>query len=293
MSKRKNNLSILLAIASILAICLLLIVLVGYVIVRAAIPTEVYSSENKDYTDIMNSEYRYNMVDLLSYTDISYNTDDVEYYDFSNASTTYTEEEESSEPIEYEVQYGDSFWSIADKFYGDGLRYTYIMASNNMTSLHPGDIVTIYDPEVYEVDESTVEEMTTIATQSTVSYTEPSPVGYSNGTKPDWTTYKDTTSYDTTGMTYAGNFRITGYDPHCVHCCGKSDGITASGNQAILGYSVGCNSLPLGTIVYIVGYGIFRVDDVGGSSTNLIDIACDSHDICFQMTGKADVYIIR
>ena len=33
---------------------------------------------------------------------------------------------------------------------------------------------------------------------------------------------------------YIGTHKITGYDI-CVSCCGKTDGITASGEQAIVG----------------------------------------------------------
>ena len=208
--------------------------------------------------------------------------------------------EEDPQYIEYRVSAGDSFWSIANTYYGDGSKYAYIMAMNDITMIHPGDIIKIYDPEDYEVDDSVVEEyeevsaMIAESTPTTISYTEPVSVsGSSDGTKPDWTTYKDTTVYDTSNMTYVGEYKITGYDPHCKHCCGKTDGYTAAGTQAILGYSAGSNSLPLGTVVYIEGYGIFRIDDCGGSSKNLIDIACDSHDICYQMTGRANVYIVK
>ena len=103
---------------------------------------------------------------------------------------------------------------------------------------------------------------------------------------------KDGSSLDKTGMTYMGNWRITGYDPHCDHCCGKHNGITASGRQAEFGVTCGINNLPLGTKIYIEGYGVYRVDDRGGMSKNHVDIACPSHDVCYQMTGYADVYVI-
>lgn len=213
--------------------------------------------------------------------------------------------ESAPEYIEHVVSAGDSFWAIADTYYGDGTKYGYVMAANDVTTIHPGDIVKIYDPEEYEIEDTMVDEYvekieTEIQSPSstanaTISYNnEPAPIsGSSDGTKPDWTTYRDTTAYDTSNMTYVGEYKITGYDPHCAHCCGKTDGYTAAGTQAILGYSAGSNSLPLGTVVYIEGYGIFRIDDCGGSSKNLIDIACDSHDICYHMTGRANVYIVN
>lgn len=210
--------------------------------------------------------------------------------DVVDEETTVVEEEA---PVEYVVQYGDCFWEIADMYYGDGAMYPVLMEANNKTSLHPGDVITICDLEDYNVEEIVAAAQESVAVSTSYKSAPATSTGSSDGTKPDWTTYKDSTPYDTTGMTYAGEFKITGYDPHCAHCCGKTNGITASGNQAVLGYSVGCNNLPLGTIVYIEGYGIFRVDDRGGSSRNLIDIACDSHDICYHMTGSANVYIVN
>lgn len=287
-NKNNSNISIILHVTFILSICAILLVLVGVVLIDA-FASESIQYNNQEYINSINEYHSLANIDnIFSYDYVKEENDT--YYDFGLSDRVITEEDDTENPIEYTVQYGDSFWAISEKFYGDGNNYSYIMACNNMTKLYPGDTVLIYDPEVYEIDESVVDEVTT--TVSATSYIEPDPVESSDGTKPDWTTYKDSTVYDTTGMTYAGNFKITGYDPHCSHCCGKTDGITASGNQAILGYSVGSNSLPLGTKVYIEGYGIFRVDDMGGSSTNLIDIACDSHDICYHMTGRADVYII-
>lgn len=211
------------------------------------------------------------------------------------------EEEVEEEPdyVVYHVQPGDSFWFLADQFYNDGSLYIKIMEDNNITALYPGDVVNIYDPINRHIEDSIAMQDMNIPNKeeskpASASYTAPAPVsGSSDGTRPDASTYKDPTALDTSNMTYLGNWRITGYDPHCAHCCGKTNGITASGNQAVLGYSCGSNSLPLGTEIYIEGYGVYRVDDCGGSSTNLIDIACDSHDICYTMTGNANVYIIN
>lgn len=48
--------------------------------------------------------------------------------------------EESGERV-YTVQKGDSLWAIAEKMYGDGLRYVSIMSANGLTgpTIHPGD----------------------------------------------------------------------------------------------------------------------------------------------------------
>lgn len=59
-------------------------------------------------------------------------------------------------------------------------------------------------------------------------------------------------------------WKITAYCS-CVKCCGKSDGITASGKQAKYGY-VACNWLPFYTKVKIEGMGEFMVMDRGAKS---------------------------
>jgi 3D (Asp-Asp-Asp) domain-containing protein len=59
-------------------------------------------------------------------------------------------------------------------------------------------------------------------------------------------------------------WKITSYCS-CTKCCGKSDGITASGKQAEYGY-VACNWLPFGTLVEIEDLGLFSVQDRGAKS---------------------------
>lgn len=71
---------------------------------------------------------------------------------------------------------------------------------------------------------------------------------------------------------------ITAYCP-CVQCCGKSDGITASGEKAIEGITVAMDkSMPFGTKIYIDGVGERIVQDRGGAiKGNRIDLYFDSH----------------
>ena len=199
-----------------------------------------------------------------------------------------------------------SLWGIAKNHYGNGALYGAIAVYNGISAqamIHPGDVLKIQNDaelEAIAVSYSAPEE----TTQETVETT-PAPVTYNSSIGYGASSFdgemnveeavaiiKDQPSIDTTGMTYMGNWRITGYDPHCDHCCGKHNGITASGNQAEFGVTAGCNNLPLGTKIYVEGYGVFRVDDRGGMSKNHIDIAAPSHDACYQMTGYANVYVI-
>ncbi len=71
---------------------------------------------------------------------------------------------------------------------------------------------------------------------------------------------------------------ITAYC-HCAKCCGKTDGITASGEKAIEGITVAMDkSMPFGTKIYIDGVGERIAQDRGGAiKGNRIDLYFDSH----------------
>ena len=66
----------------------------------------------------------------------------------------------------------------------------------------------------------------------------------------------------TPAMTYLGRYYITGYDT-CVQCCGKSNGITASGTTATVGRTCAANDFSFGTRLYIDGLGERVVEDCG------------------------------
>lgn len=193
--------------------------------------------------------------------------------------TEEVEEKVKEDSITYIIQNGDSLWSISQKFYGIGEIYEKIAHDNGFTSndvIYPGQEIIIKDinTDIALLKEEEKKLVTEI-----------------QNNKPQ---INNSNTPDTSNMTYLGNYRITGYDPYCAHCCGKTDGITASGRQAVYNYSVGCNNLPLGTELYIEGYGYYRVDDYGGSSTNLIDIAMSSHKACYTVTNyNVPVYRIN
>lgn len=79
----------------------------------------------------------------------------------------------------------------------------------------------------------------------------------------------------------------------CVECCGKSDGITASGLRATPGVTVAVDPdvIPLGADV-LVDYGdgeihYYRADDVGGAiQGNRIDLCMESHEAALQAGVK-------
>lgn len=65
----------------------------------------------------------------------------------------------------------------------------------------------------------------------------------------------------------------------CKHCCGKTNGITASGTKATAGRTIAASSsYKFGTKIEIEGMGIYVVEDRGGAITgNKIDIFFNTH----------------
>ena len=70
-------------------------------------------------------------------------------------------------------------------------------------------------------------------------------------------------------------FTVTSYCS-CHECCGKSDGITASGKKARRGTIA--SPLPFGTRIKIPGYGVGVVEDRGGAIVgDRIDVWHSTH----------------
>lgn len=95
-------------------------------------------------------------------------------------------------------------------------------------------------------------------------------------------------------LRYLGEYRITGYCT-CSKCCGKSDGITASGTTATVGRTCAAGKdLPFGTVLYIKGIGYRTVEDRGGGvNGGHIDVLCENHSECYALTGHYDVYVVE
>lgn len=78
---------------------------------------------------------------------------------------------------------------------------------------------------------------------------------------------------------YTKVMNISAYCP-CELCCGKyADGVTATGKNAYTkGVAVDPNVIPLGTKIYIPGYGTVVADDVGGAiKGDKLDVRFPTH----------------
>lgn len=88
-------------------------------------------------------------------------------------------------------------------------------------------------------------------------------------------------------------FKLTAYCP-CMQCCGKTDGITASGTKATEGRTIAVdpNIIPFGTEVIINGHTYIAEDKGGAIKDNRIDVYFDSHQDALEFGVQyADVLI--
>lgn len=86
-------------------------------------------------------------------------------------------------------------------------------------------------------------------------------------------------------------FTATGYCA-CVKCCGKTNGITASGTKATAGRTIAMpKGYAFGTKIEIQGKGIYTVEDRGGAiQGNKLDIYFNTHQEALNW-GRRTVYI--
>ena len=103
------------------------------------------------------------------------------------------------------------------------------------------------------------------------------------------------TEEESENVTAIGKFKLTFYCP-CSICCGSyANGITASGTTATEGRTIAVdkNRIPLGTKVYIEGFGWFTAEDTGGAiKGNRIDVFKSSHQAALNAGVKyANVYV--
>lgn len=95
--------------------------------------------------------------------------------------------------------------------------------------------------------------------------------------------------------TNMGSFKLTFYCP-CEICNGHSTGKTATGTLAAEGRSIAVDPsvIPLGSRVYIEGFGVFIAEDTGGAiKNNKIDVFVSSHSRAYELGVKtANVYVL-
>jgi len=90
-----------------------------------------------------------------------------------------------------------------------------------------------------------------------------------------------------------GTFKITGYVPGCAHCCGQTSGIMANGETCVPWvHCAAGKEFQFGERLTIEGMGSFVVGD-RGVPNGVIDVACNTHEECYKITGHYEVFLER
>lgn len=96
--------------------------------------------------------------------------------------------------------------------------------------------------------------------------------------------------------TALGNYKLTFYDA-CVACNGNDQALTATGTTLTEGRTIAVDPsvIPLGSRVFIEGYGVFIAEDTGGAiKGNKIDIAVTTHERANELGVQyANVYLLK
>lgn len=103
-----------------------------------------------------------------------------------------------------------------------------------------------------------------------------------------------TTEIIVTELICLGQFEVTAYCD-CGICCGKSDGITATGTKATAGrtLAVDPSEIPYGSVVVIGGHEYIAEDCGGAVRGNVVDIYFDSHDEALRYGRQIHTVYIR
>jgi 3D (Asp-Asp-Asp) domain-containing protein len=97
---------------------------------------------------------------------------------------------------------------------------------------------------------------------------------------------------------YLGEFTITAYCS-CPICCGKSDGITYTGDIATEGITAGADKSLLNEVIEIEGLGYRTVQDVPAKRIlrrykgKVIDIYISDHETASHFKKKLKIWIIK
>ena len=243
-----------------------------------------------------------------------------EIFNFSSKTTNEEikfEEETATPSIDkYTIKAGDSYWSISKELYGSGIYYTALAMYNNFEitdTLVVGKTIlvpNVNDPKfvniMNQIQNKNIENIetwnqeksgTTINAGPSTKYkygTRSNPSVNINVPELNQIMKNYTKEVDTSTFTSLGSYKITGYTPACDHCCENTDGRGAAGVNMICGYSVAApENIPFGTTLYIEGYGFYVVEDRGYLGNNIIDIACPTHEACYDITARSvNVYIV-
>jgi 3D (Asp-Asp-Asp) domain-containing protein len=112
---------------------------------------------------------------------------------------------------------------------------------------------------------------------------------------PEWKQNIEVEPEPVYGWVSLGEFTLTAYCA-CEKCCGKSDGITATGTVATAGRTIAVDPtvIPYGSRIQIYGNTYIAEDCGGAIKQNKIDVYFDTHEEALEFGRRsAEVFIWR
>lgn len=140
------------------------------------------------------------------------------------------------------------------------------------------------EPE-QEIEETKEEVIAETTSQKTPTTTVKEPVKVEQS-KQETTTSSNVIEKDGYKLQSLGVYKLTAYCS-CAKCCGKTDGITASGTHVTAGRTIAApKTFAFGTKIMINGH-VYTVEDRGGAiQGNRIDIYFDTHEEALKFGVK-------
>lgn len=173
----------------------------------------------------------------------------------------------------------------------DGGAWVSVVTSDGMNGYVNAGYVTIQN--IYPQASSYVQPVIESAPEE--SYTESAPkteeVYAAPEAEENYTESEEDYSESASDESFYGTFTLTAYCG-CDICNGGNAGVTASGVAPVEGWTVACNSLPIGTQISING-NVYEVQDTGNMDDDVIDIYMNSHEDALAFgVQSAEVYIV-
>ena len=195
---------------------------------------------------------------------------------------------EISPSTNYVVKKGDTLWCISQDY---GISVEQLMAWNNLTSdlIHPGLNLTIYTDVPYDNQVKKAEPVKTVEPVESVESNE-TPSSEAVSLKQTSASESNTASQQTTAEPEGKEIMVeaTAYTASCEGCSGiTSTGINLKENPDAKVISVDPSVIPLGSKVYVEGYGYATAADTGGAiQGNKIDVFIPDYEEAVQWGRK-------
>lgn len=187
----------------------------------------------------------------------------------------------NNEPETYTVQNGDNLYRIA---LNHNISLSALMSWNSLSGelIHPGEVL------IVSGDESDIEEIPIVKNTETVVSAPPKEKSQEQGQKLKTPAFKETVKTPPSSEGKEMTVTATAYTAYCKGCSGTTAyGIDLRTNPDQKVIAVDPSIIPLGTKVWVEGYGEAIAGDTGGAiKGNKIDVFIPSYDSAMEWGVK-------